>query len=145
VSCILVGYKEEQILGNEALKVILHFTAKYLCVTGFPALKIIQPSYESDYRHSLITIQPSRYKTAIWKKFRTLKSRGSHQQTRHYQFVPFFNITSVISIRACSILHPIFISDSGVARQNHCPKLGRGWKKLSEWQRSGRPPHQPAK
>jgi hypothetical protein len=46
--------KEEQILGNEALKVLLPFTAKYLRVAGFPALKIIQPSYESNYSHSMI-------------------------------------------------------------------------------------------
>jgi hypothetical protein len=56
---------EEQILGNEVLKVLLPFTAKYLCVTGFPALKIKQSSNESDYSHSLIKIHPSRYKTAI--------------------------------------------------------------------------------
>jgi hypothetical protein len=30
--------KEEQILGNEALKVLLSFIAKYLRVAGFPAL-----------------------------------------------------------------------------------------------------------
>jgi hypothetical protein len=62
-----------------------------------------------------------------------LQSLGSHQQARHYIFVPFFNITFVISNHACFILHPIFISDSGVARQSQCPKLCRGSKKLSEW------------
>jgi hypothetical protein len=46
--------KEEQILENAALNVLLHFNAKYLRVAGFPALKIIQPNYESNYSHNLI-------------------------------------------------------------------------------------------
>jgi len=86
-------------------------------------------------RCNLPGIKPRFQKVSNFKK-----SRFNSTDTSLLICTIFFNITSVISIHACFILHPIFISDSGVARQNHFPKLGRGRKKLSEWQWSGRPP-----